>query len=522
MKYFPEMRRNAGLAELFSVWLGLSFSLPLLAGWLSGAGWPRFSEVIFGVGALIFLASVVAVALPLSLARMRPESALANAVPVLLVAGGMALLLDLLGFWNDGSAYLVLKPTEAFASIATLGFLPLRSGPTALLRFWPLFVALGLVWRLRQSKIAPPKIALTAGFSYLVLAVSVHALSWVAWAIALGKSSGLAGVSDVFRLMVTAQSGGYWIASQGERFFAVLGRQAETGLSAVQSAVWFLAACAILLVLAATQTRFLKLGKRLLTIESLPLLFVAAVGVGVGTVQGMVDGSYTHWLSFAVAAISAIAWVWRDRLRRDLENLPEDEMARPHLPLPSGAVALHEVEDFVLVLGILAFFGALLLGWPVFVGFVLAEAAAWARSRKGLSWGQALGSDATLQFLVALALGFSGLAFGLRGFSFVPWQSMALVSAALLAAGISTLRRSDEISRNQVTRALWPTAVLVLALAVLRQPAVWGFGLLAALAQAVIGWRDDWHLRFRFLPGILLLMTVAILALAWPMLWKTF
>jgi hypothetical protein len=522
MKLFPEMRRTAGLPELVSVWMGLSFGLPLMVGWFSGAGWPRFSDIVFGVAALVLLAAAIAVAAPMFFARVRPESALANAIPILLSAGAAALLLDLSGLWNDGSAYWVLKPTEAFSSMASLGFLPFRSGPTALLRFWPALVALGLVWRLHRTRIQPAKIALTAGFSYLLLAIAVHALSWVAWAIALGKSSGLSGVSDVFRLMVSAQSGGYWINGQGERFFAAIGRQAETGLSAAQASVWFLAACAVLLAWAAVQSRCLKLGKRLLTIESLPLLFVAAVGLGVGTLQGMADGSYTYWLSFAVACVAALAWVWRDRLLRDIENLPEDELARPHLPLPSGAVAPHEVGDLALSLGVVAFFGALLLGWPVFVGFVAAEFASWMRFRKGLAWGQALCSDALLQFLTALALGFSGLAYGSRGFSFMAWQSSAVVSAALLAAVLSSLRRSVDAPVSRPVRVALPTVAFVLALAVLRQPAVWGFGLLAATAQVAIGWRDEWHLRFRFLPGMLLLMTVAILALAWPVLWRTF
>jgi|GEM_PF-1398577 len=522
MKLFPEIRRNSNLLAAFYVWIVLACGLPLLSGLLSAAGWPRLSEIVFGNAALILLSAVVSAAALVVIGRLRPESVLAAVLPILLSAGVTSLLLDLSGWWNDGSAYLVLRPSDALFSILTLCLVPFRSGPTALIRFWPLLVALGIIWRARPFKLLPIRVALAAGVSYLILAFSVHALSWIAVLLSLVRKTSFADLSDMFRLLVSAQSGGYWIASQSERFAAPLGRQAETGLAASQSAVWFLLTCAILLALAASRTYFLKLAKRLLTMESLPILFTAGIGLGVGTVFGAADHSYTYWFSFLIFAVAAIAWTWRERLRQDFENLPEDELERPHLPLPSGAVAAHEIEFLELVLAGLAFFGALLLGWTVLVGFIFAEGVAWMRSRRGLAWGTAVVSNAGAQLLMALALGFSGLAFGLRGFAVMPWQMSAIVSAALLAAGLMLLRCLDKVSESHAVRAFLPSGIMLLALAILRQPAIWGFGVLAAAGQVVIGWRDEWFVRFRFLPILLLLMTIAILALIWPVMWRSF
>lgn len=522
MKLFPESRRSVGLAELLSVWIVLACGLPFLSGLLSGAGWPRLSEVVFGVAALLLLAAVVCVSALVVFGRLRFESALAASLPVLLVAGAASLLLDLSGWWNDGSAYLVLRPGEAVSSILMLGLAPLRSGPTALLRFWPVFVALGVAWRLRPFKVPPLRIVLASGVSYLVLAFSVHALSWIAGALSIVRKMSIESASDIFRLLVSAQSGGYWTANQGERLFAPLGRQAETGLAAAQSASWFLSASVILLVGVLLWPPARRLAKRLLSLESLPSLFVAIAGLGVGTAIGAVDHSYTYGLSLSLFVVSVVAWVWRERLKQDLENLPEDELRRPHLPLPSGSVAPHELESLNSVLAAMAFFGAALLGWTVFVGFLFAECVSWLRSRRGLAWGSVAVSDAVALLLSALALGFAGLAFGLRGFTFMPWQAAAVSAAAVLVVGIASARRLEGASKSRAVRVLLPTGLLLLALALLRQPAVWGFGFLAALAQTIIGWRDDWSARYGHLPGLLLLMTVAVLALAWPVLWRSF
>lgn len=522
MKLFPETRRSGGLAEVLAVWLALAVCLPVMSGLISGAGWPRLSEILFGVAALVLLSAATSVAALVWFGRLRLDNALAATVPILLFAGAASLLLDLTDWWNDGSAYLVLRSGEAVSSVLTLGLTPFRSGPTALIRFWPLLVALGLIWRLRPHKLPAMRSVVAAVSAYLALAVSVHALSWIAAAVAISRKISYLDLSDVYRSLVSAQSGGYWIAGQGERLFAPLGRQAETGLAAAQSAVWFLAACLLLAAFAAFWPAAAKLSKRLLTLEVLSSFSAAATGLGVGTVRVLADGSYTYWLSFFVLVAAMVAWVWRERLNRDLENLPDDELRRPHLPLPSGAVAPHEIEAFNLMLAVVAFFGAALLGWTVLAGFVLAECTAWLRSRRGLGWGGAVVSSALAQSLAGFSLGVSGLAFGLRSFAVAPWQVAAVSAAALLCAGFDVLRRLDGDAVRRPMRVFVPTGISVLALAVLRQPAVWGFGLLAALAQVLVGWRADWYARFRFLPGLLLLMTIAILALAWPVLWRVF
>lgn len=519
MRFFPELRRNAGLPELLAVWLAVSCGLPFLSGLLSGAGWPRSSDVVFGVAALVFLAAASAVAGPVLLGRLRLEQALASAIAVLLLAAGASLALDLSGWWNDGSAYLVLRPDQALVSILSLGVWPLRSGPTALLRFWPLLVALGLVWRLRPYRLAPLRLAWVVGAVYAVLAVSVHSLSWIAGMLAAAHQSALETSSDVFRVLVSSQSGGYWAVSQGERFFAPLGRQAETGLAAVQSAVWFLAACAVLATCAARWRPMLRLARRLSDVESATWLLVSAFGIGIGAALGVKDRSYTSWLSLAIFVAVVVAWIWRQRLARDLDNLAEDERLRPELPLPSGLVAPHELEALIRLLGTAAFFGAALLGWTAVAALLMAETVSWLRSRRGLAWGGAWISDGASGFLVSLSLGAAGSTLGLRSFMLQPAQVATLAAASLVAAGTASLPWLERLPQRRPILMLAPSGGLLLALLVLRQPAVWAVGSLAVVGQLVVGWRPAWYGRWKYLPGLLLLFFLVFLALARPLFW---
>lgn len=523
MKLWPETRRTSDLTGLLISWLGLSLAVPLVIGFLTRVGPPPLSEILFRAAPDLGLGMVISVVVLILLNRSRSEHAAMSAVWLAMIAAIAVFILSLTKAWDSTYAFAILKPGEAFISILSLGFWPLHYGPYVLDRFFPLAFALGTAFILWRQKQAILRILASALIVYLSSAFLSNCLSWISAALAKSRSTVLEDVQDVYRILVSVQSGGYWVSGQAERFFAATGHQAETGLMAARAAVIFLAACLILLGLAWRRiAAFRLLAKRFITLESTVTVMVLGIGLGIGWVGRSLDRSYTNLLSTVVLIVSALAWVYWRRLLSDLENLPQDELRSPHLPLPSGAVAPHDLEDAESILLVVALFGSSLLGWPVFAGFAAATFFAWCSSRSGLGWGTGLVSRSVVYSLAVLALGQASLAFGLRNSALAGWQVWALFGAALLAGSILLVNGLKNMALSRAWSMAIPSAGILVPLLVIRQPVLWGLGLAAIFIQLAVGYRPAWYSRFALLPAFLLLVVFAIFSVFWPALWITY
>ncbi len=523
MKLWPELRRSADAKDFVFAWLGLSLALPLVSGLLAHVGPPALSEVLLDAAPDLGLGMVLVAVVLVLLNRYRSEQAVLTSMRLALVVAGITLALSFTKLWDASDSFTVLKPGEAFLSIFSLGFWPLHYGPAMLDRFFPLVFAAGLAFVLWRQRQALSRILISSLTVFFGLSLVSGFLSWAAVFLAWSRKSALDDVQDVYRVLVSAQSGGYWVSGQAERFFSATGHQAETGLMAARGSALFIVACILLVFLAwRCLPAFKSLAKRLITLESTVAIAVFFAGVGLGWMGRTADYSYTGMLSLVVAALASLAWVYWRRFGSDLENLPQDELNSPHLPLPSGAVAPHDLETLGMFLLVISLFGSSLVGWPVLAGFAAASFLSWSASRRGLGWGSGIVFRITFYALTVFALGQAGMAFGLRNYTLAGWQVWALVGASLL--GGSVILMND--LKSQIVSRAWamavPSACLVISLLAIRQPVLWGIGILAVFIQLAIGYKAEWRSRFMVLPTYVMLFTLAILSVFWPTLWATF
>ena len=519
LAWFAPLRRSCGAKEIILAWLSLSLLFPFLRDTFIAVGVPAPSEVIFGFAPSLALCLVVCVVVLVIGNRQRWEQAAAQAVVLVAAAGLFSLILSLTAVWSDGSAYFILRPAQALGSMLTLGFWPAPVGPDALIRFLPLGTALGLVWKLYRLRFASRRVFASAAAAYLILAFFLHVLSWIAGALAWLKGTSLESIDDIFRVLITAQSGGYWINGQAQRFLAPLGQQAGTGLLAAHAAMLFLGSFCLLAILFFKRLAGARqLMRRLLTAECFAWFALIATGLGLGYTLQSTDTSYTFWVSLALVCCLTLAWVLRWRLVKDLEHVPQDEVENPHLPLPSGAVPPHEVEELNALLLVLALFAAALLGWPVFVGVALAASLSWMVSRSGLGWGSGALLERTIMVMSFSALGWAGLMFGLRNALPSTWMVNLLLAAALLASlgGLTNELRRQTSAKKVIL--LLPSTGLFIAALIMRQPLLWGLGLLAILSQLALGWKIELWRKFGAWPAYLLLTFTALLSLLLPQL----
>ncbi len=523
MKWFSGMRRSCDAGEVMLIWAAVCLLMPFLRGVLINAGWPALSDILFGYAPLFTLVLVCALFALTWMKKFRLDQAAASAVFIAASAAVFSFLLSLTGWWNDGASYFILRPADAFGSIMTLGLLPLHAGPDALIRFLPLGLGIGLLWEFRRLRVDTIRGILMPLGTYLVSALSLHCLSWIAALAALTRGTTLQSMDDVNRLLITLQSSGFWINNQLDRFMVPLGSQAQIGLVAVQAAVLFLLAAGFLLALMVRRVAaYRALAQRWLTLQGLGWFGICALGMGLGWSARGSDPSYTSLLAFGLAWIVFFVWILYWRLERDLDNLAEDEVSRPHLPLPSGAIALQDYQELSRVFLVVSWLGAALLGWPVFLGIFSATLLLWLQTRRGAGWGSGQVPHAVLSALIAFCLGYAAAAYGISAAQFQPWMIFLLAGSALLVGGADLIYRLRyQAAPLRIVHYL-PAACLLLSLAVINQPLVWSIGFLAVLGQLGACWKSEKWLKYGALPAYILLCMIACLALMVPRFFVSF
>jgi hypothetical protein len=194
--------------------------------------------------------------------------------------------------------------------------------------------------------------------------------------------------------------------------------------------------------------------------------------------------SFTLFFVMAILLISSICLgIWM-QLHSDLENIRLDEQENPNYPLPSAALTPPEAEMVSSMAGGFALLGSILLGWPVFCGFLagfvmyettkLLNVSSFLRQK----WPRAL-------ILLSLACGISwaGLAIGLQDLTPATWLVRLALGLGCVGGALILLRES------------WPhpaigiSAILVVAGIVSGQ---WLIGVAAIPALIV-----TWILEFR-------------------------
>lgn len=482
MKLHWEGRKGMSLGEFCAVILGLGFSVPLLAGILSATPGISLHESIFQfLPPLIFVAAACSVILVFA-GRMRRDQALALTAHLAASACGAAALLSALHIWNDGSLFPVLTPGTAGISILTLGILPFSSGPQVLVRFLPAIFSLGLGFILYRRSSQGSRAWLTAFAFYAIAAFLTQAPAWAAW-LASGSVAGAEDARDILRVWANLQLDGYWTEGQTDRFLAPLGRQAETAILAWQAGIFFISSA---LVLAWTGIKFLawkKILRRLVDFEPVAAVLIALTLARAAWFVRPGSWGVVNITALFVFIIALVSWLLWRRLTKDASLLARHETEHPDYPLPSGAVALHDLEFLSRILLAVALFGAALLGWQIVLGFTAASLAVWLFSI--CAW------DATRELkilglvLTYVFIGWTGLAFGTRSGMFFPDLMYFLLGLALLTGALEYLRDGWRELAGQ-RGIFWAAAAILAALALAREPEAWAPGIIAILAAAYL------------------------------------
>ncbi len=397
---------------------------------------PSVFDIVFGVLPFFALGSalVLTACRLLGVAREDAETGLMR---LLFAAAGISIIAALMGAWDNIGA--ILLPHEALFSVLTLGLWPSGAGPLAVIRFLPAVLALGVFLIARRAHVAETRAVLAAVAVYLAQSFFVHALSWVVWAECLRAHDILENAQDAYRIFITSNVNGYWTNSQAERFFASVGGQAENGMQALHGAIAY--AGALLLALAdwAPWSRGLTALRDALQRPSVLrraglLLFGAAVGFSV-RMDAFSFSDIVACLLFLAAAIGWLAaWEGED----------------------AGVEGMG--QGLVLALG-----SVLFLGWPVALGFVIADLMRRVLIR-GQAW-QGIWTTAAGHLFAAFALAWAGLAFGLRDLPISGWMLHAVVAVSVLAAAAwlgTKLLRSALAPRWQVAYLLGAAGFSVL------------------------------------------------------------
>lgn len=500
MKWLPEARRSQGAIETVATLLGLAYVASFLATLLSGDKAPQMYEPLIGVLPMLMLGVAVACLVLLLAAKERLRNAVAFALALAWISSALSLVATSIGLWNDGSYYNILTPATAFLSILTFGLFPFHFGPDALIRFLPAVFAIGLFLRCLRARVPFPRLALGVGGGYLLLGAALHALSWVAGLLSLANSTSLAQPTDVYRVLVSAQSNGYWTLGQAERFLSPLGRQADTALILAHAAVVFLVmvicAAAVARLTMSIRSLVKRLASRPVVLFGMEFFLGASLAVGTQVARA----TYTEMLAYAIFFIVVFLWCSWWRIVRDLENIARDELEHPDYPLPSGTVTPHDLEALSHVLLSISLFGAWVLGWPVFFGLLSASLLAWADSRGGFGLRDGVLTHAVVITGIGLGIAWSGAALAIQEAAMPAWLIRILLSAALLF-GLSALSkglRTMTDARPLLAGLL--TLGMGIALLIANQQVFWLYFLPAAAGMFLLAFRPGkWH-RYGSLP----------------------
>ncbi len=506
-------RRTADPRDIMGAWLAISLAVPVAASLIKDQKMPALPEIFFGFAPFLFFILVLAASIFLLVGRLSWEKTSGLVMRLAWFSGGLALLAYVVGYWNDGSSHFFLLTQDAWFSLLSFGFFPLHVGPEAFIRFLPLALLLGLVWSFRLEKIGWRRTLIAGLVAYVVSALVLHAITWIGLSVSLAKGSSTSSLEDLYRLLVSKQSGGYWMNSQGERFFAALGMQAETALAAARAAVYYVSSCTVMFILALAERRSRLLLRRAFTLEYLLGAVVLLGATAAGIHARIADSSFTTWLSVLVVVSVGYGMLGLWRLDLDLENLQEDEKDRPDLPLPSGLISLQEAQALKSYLAWFTALGALILGWPIVLLLASAFAARWFFSANGYALGKRsyLKPAGDLIFMI-----FAGSAFMLFGLRTVPYalplklHVLALAYFAVLAINFGLLSRLSHL------KSVILTAGLILGGTLLAGQAVWwGVGFIACFAELACLKSPSWAQKYGILPIIATPLLVSLALLIW-------
>lgn len=484
--------------------LGSSLAVPFFSSLVLQAPLPHVIDIAFGFFPFVALSFVLSFAAFLVFARERESQAIMSAFRVTSWACAGAFILSIANAWNDGSFYAVLTPSSAFASILTLGILPFRMGPDALVRFLPVFVMGGMLFRLRRSSLALPKRIAISVVAFLILSIVVHSLSWTSGFLAMSKGETLANPADAYKTLVSAQADGYWTRVQGDRFFAPIGTQSENSFSGIQAGFAYLLAAALLFLLAFRSGRSaFRLAKRLTSRSVAFMALAALIGYAVGLhVRGPIR-SYTDILALLMSLVVTVCWLSWWRLARDIGTIARDEKDREE-----------SMRDIFLILSLV---GAFFLGWFVFlplccITLVASALPSWnvsnVRSR--------IVSDAIGAAAMAGGFVLSVLSVMLRDAAIPSWLLHFVLALALLLGLERLLRRFHEILPSRLLQAVGTGLGITAALFLANQRAFWLLFLPMLAGTLVIARNDASWRRFRHVPLYFVIVGFACIAVFLP------
>ncbi len=458
------------VATIFGLAVGMSF----LAHAATFAPPPSFAAIVYGIIPFLVLGTIVTALIFLTVTRDHLDSVLLYVIRIACVTCGIALGASLLHLWNDGRYDAVLSPHEAFVSILTLGLFPLKAGPDVLIRFFPAIFAVGAFLRLRRLGGAFTQNVGAAFFVYLVLAGFNHALSWIAGVLAIVGRETLQSSTDAVRLLIRAQADGYWTRAQADRFFTPMGLQSDNSFLLIHAAVMFLGISIACILLGRREVRgFNRLVKQLCSRRVLFVGSVMLLGLAIGNVN-RIFWSYTDVLACLVFIVSAFAWLLSWHLRRDFASVEISVGTIHELPLPViASCAL-----------CIALYGAFVLGWPVFFGFLIATIADIGCLTPQLGslssrWFGASGPRATALrnagafAVIAASLGSAALALAMRDALAPIWMLRLVFTMAILAGLGSLIHRLELFSRSHGIQAMMILLSLAALFFLANQRALW-------------------------------------------------
>ena len=473
--------------RLVSALVGMSLMLIFAITVITGAKTPSVNEVLFGVLPVLSTAAIV-VMFSLKIAvRERFAQALSYAVTVCAIATGVGAVAAMLGLWNEGDLLTVLTPSQAFGSLASAGVWPLSYGPEAAIRFVPIICAIAILLRVLRARASLVRAVVTSLIAYLILGLLVHSLSWIGYFLSITRQYGIESPIDVFRLLVSSQSDGYWVRLQNERFFASMGRQAEVGLAGTRAGIFFIVS-AIGTVALLTYRSFVVVGliKRLASVQTIRFMILGILGMGLASSLPGSHASVSDVIATIVFLISLLLWGAWWRFSRDLEDIAQDAQDHPNRPLPSGAISPHTLEDVAFVALAFSIFGGLLLGWPVCVGFICASLCVWALSRGGLQWRDGVVTNLVGSTGVAVSLGWAGVVFGLRDVLAPSWMLHILLASALIVGATFVVRQVQLLIEARWIQAVLISSIMCVAFLVAGQTVLWLFALPIIAALLVL------------------------------------
>ena len=481
--------------RLVSALIGMSLMLIFTIAVVTGAKTPSVNEVLFGVFPVLAAAAIVVVFCLKISVRERFAQALSYAISACAISAGIGALAAILGLWNEGDLLTVLTPSQAFASLASAGIWPLSYGPEAAIRFVPIVCAVAIFLRILRARASMARAVTVSVIAYLLLGLLIHSLTWIGFMLSVTHRSGIESPIDVFRLLVSSQSDGYWVRLQNERFFASMGRQAEVGLAGTRAGILYLFSVITTFgFLTYRSSAAVGLLKRLVSAQSIRLISLGIIGIALASSVPGQHSSVSDGIAMLVFLCSLVLWVVWWRNMRDLEDVAQDEQEHTDRPLPSGAIAPHVLEDVSFLALAFALFGGLLLGWPVCVGFVCASLSVWALSREGLQWRDGVVTNLVGSIGVAVSLGWAGVAFGTRDVLAPNWMLRILLATAVVVGATFAVRQVQLLLESRWMQAVLIISVMMLAFIVAGQSAFWLCALpIIALLLILINKPGKWY-----------------------------